>query len=525
MPAMVAPPAFAQQETRFPIQRFEIEGNRVFSQAELEGLVAPFTGPEREYQDIQRALEAIEVAYRKQGYAAVQVKAPEQELTGGVVRLKITETLIDRVIVSGERKWFDGANLRASLPAIQEGTTPNTHAISAQLALANENPAKQLEVILGIGTEEGKADAKFKAEESDPLRFSVALDNTGTAQTGRTRLGLSVQHANLWNRDHVVSAAWQTSPEKPEQVNIYSLSYRLPVYDWAGAFDFLLADSTVDSGSTPTTAGPLAFAGSGRIYGLRYTHALPRQGDANHKVYVGWSIRAYDNSCNLGNFGAAGCGAAATDVTLRPLTFGYIRTINGAGRVTEVSASISANVPGGDKGHDDDFQATRPSPTGGTGARARYEVLRGSFNHLQAITGDWQLRLGVQAQWADQALLPQEQLGLAGSSAVRGFQEREVARDTGIVINAEAYTPNLAGHLALTDTLRAVAFLDAASGRNHLLAGEIQPKNSLSSWGLGLRYTRDKDFGVNLDLAQVITPNGQQSQGDWRGHFRLNFSF
>lgn len=521
----VVAPETGQQSERFDIHRFQIEGNTLLTADELDQRVAPYLGTRREYGDIQRALEAVELAYRQRGYAAVQVYAPEQELTDGIVRLQAMETVVGALKLEGELHHFDESNVRAALPALREGQTPNAFDLSAQLALNNENPAKQVEVILGLGEAEGTVDAKVKVNESDPLRVSFSLDNTGNAQTGRHRSGIALQHANLWNRDHVGTFSYQTSPEKPEQVSVYSLSYRVPVYAWAGAFDVILAKSTVNAGVMPTTAGNLSFAGSGTVVGLRYTQALPRQGDVTQKLTLGWDIKANDNTCTLGSYGAAGCGPSAVDVTLRPISLAWQRLQVGAGEMTEITASLAANLPGSENGRDADFQAARPSPTGGPGARAQYYVVRGGITHQQVLDGDWQLRLLTQAQWTPQALLAQEQQGLAGSTAVRGFAEREVSRDTGLLLSLEAHTPNLAHALVVPGTLRALAFADAAQGRNHLLAGETQPRSQLASWGLGLRYNESKALSAKLDVAQVVTPNGTRKAGDWHGHFSLNLAF
>jgi hemolysin activation/secretion protein len=528
-PASPAETPQSTQTARFDIQRFQIEGNTILTASELEAQIVHLTGQQREYGDIQLAVEALEFAYRQRGYAAVQAYAPEQELTGGTVRLQVTETTIGKVTIEGEQKYFDTDNLRAGLPALIEGTTPNAQDLSAQIALVNESPAKQIEVVLGLGAEERTVDAKIKLAESNPLKLSLSLDNTGSEQTGKHRLGFALQHANLGNRDHVGTIAYQTSPEKSDKVDIYSLSYRLPIYAWAGAIDFILAKSTVDAGTTPTTAGDLAFAGSGTIFGLRYTHALPREGDTTQKVILGWDIKANDNTCDItlaahADSGECG-GSSSADVTQRPLSLTYSRMQVGPGQATEFSASLIANLAGGKNGHDADFQAARPSPVGGTGARANYGLIKGSLTHLHLFAGDWQARFVANAQWTDQALIVQEQLGLAGSNAVRGFQEREVASDTGVQISAEGYTPNLAESLNLTGNLRALAFLDAANGRNHLLDGETQIKNGLASWGLGLRYATTKDASARFDLAQVLTANGNQNRGDWRGHFSLVMSY
>ena len=84
--ALISAPCLAQDE-RFNISRFQIEGNTLLPEAEVQGAVAPLAGPQRVYGDIQKALEALEGAYRRAGYSTVQVYVPEQELTTGVVRL------------------------------------------------------------------------------------------------------------------------------------------------------------------------------------------------------------------------------------------------------------------------------------------------------------------------------------------------------------------------------------------------------------------------------------------------------
>ena len=156
---LAASPALAQDE-RFDIVQFKIVGNTLLSDAQVQAAVAPMAGAKRVYGDIQKALEALERTYRAAGYSTVQVYVPEQELTSGVVRLEVTEGVIGKVVISGN-KYFDVNNVRASLPALQEGRAPNLRQMSEDLQLSNENPAKQLEVTLGVSEEEGTVDPKL----------------------------------------------------------------------------------------------------------------------------------------------------------------------------------------------------------------------------------------------------------------------------------------------------------------------------------------------------------------------------
>ena len=61
--------------------------------------------------------------------------------------------------------------------------------MSESIQLANENPAKQLEVSLGVSEEEGKVDAKVAVTEQKPQRIFFTADNTGTAATGALARG------------------------------------------------------------------------------------------------------------------------------------------------------------------------------------------------------------------------------------------------------------------------------------------------------------------------------------------------
>src|SRR5262245_10196750 len=79
--------AQAQGETpapRFDISRYEVTGNTLLPAADIERVVAPYTGQRRDFGDIQRALEALEQVYRERGYGIVQVSVPEQDITRGI---------------------------------------------------------------------------------------------------------------------------------------------------------------------------------------------------------------------------------------------------------------------------------------------------------------------------------------------------------------------------------------------------------------------------------------------------------
>ena len=112
---------------------------------------------------------------------------------------------------------------------------------------------------------------------------------------------------------------------------------------------------------------------------------------------------------------------------------------------------------------------------------------------------------------------------------MRGFDERALTADSGYVVNAEIYTPELVKQgSGLRGSLRALAFYDAGRGYNQNVGGSITPAQlSIASAGAGLRYALGKDFSLRFDLAQVLdggTP-GTKERGDWRGHVNVMVAF
>jgi hemolysin activation/secretion protein len=221
----------------FEIRRFVLEGNTLLPVATAEQLLAPHQGSNKDFADIQRALEALEAAYRGLGYGVVQVTLPEQNITLGEIRFVIIEPPLGKITIEGNRR-FGAENIRRSVSALVEGSAPNSRAISRSLQIANENPAKQTQVLLRAGASETSVDAAIKVTEDKFWKAAVTLDNSGTSNTGTWRLSTSYQHANLFEREVNNDVGQRvtlevSSPDLATLLDLKSLRARLAAfYDW-----------------------------------------------------------------------------------------------------------------------------------------------------------------------------------------------------------------------------------------------------------------------------------------------------
>jgi len=534
----------AGTDVTFSISRFQVEGNSLLTEGELQSLVAPYVGANKNYGDVQKALEALEGAYRTKGYGTVQVFVPEQELSGGVVRLNVTEAAIGKITVEGN-KLFDEANIRASLPLLKEGQAPNMRQLSENIQLANENPAKQVEVTLGVGEKDGTVDAKVKVAEENPEKYFVTLDNTGSGATGKHRLGFAYQNANILGGDQVLTLAYTGAPDKPDgvKVDVISVAFRMPFYQLGDSLDIIYGKSNVN---TPTTqATTFALSGKGDVIAARWNHLFPRQGEFTSRVVFGIDYKHLNSRCAPAPFTGdidpptPNSPASCVPYTVRPVSAMYAGKWENPDYVADFNIGLAYNLGMGvrytgaanpavaTKSDYYSFMANRPVPD-------KFMVLRYGASFAKALA-DWQVRAALTGQYAQTALVEAERLGLAGSNAVRGFNERAEAADRGYVINLEAYTPDFAKDIGAPGNLRAVFFYDFARGTNvdseQAVTG-VPASNGIAALGAGIRYAIDKNISVRFDLATVVKEGvtsalgtKTESAGDWRGHFGVSVGF
>jgi hemolysin activation/secretion protein len=497
-PALPADDA-AASALRFDIARYHIVGNTMLKQDEISRALRPYTGRQKDFADVQRALESLQTAYADKGYSAVQVTLPEQELERGEVRFEVVETRIGRIDIQGNELHSE-RNVRNSLPSLREGTTPNSIEIARNLRLANENASKQTQVALRAGSQDGEVDATVKLIEDDPVKYSVSADNTGTYASGKYRVGFGYQNANVFNRDHTLTLQYITSPEHPSAVTVLGLGYRVPMYGSGNSIDFVAGYSDVSSG---TVNQLFNVSGAGTVYGLRYNHNLDRLDNLEHKIIYGLDYKAFKSNVTF----IGSTTPLVPDITVHPVSISYTGTWRGTTSQLDFYATYSQNLfPGGNDGANSDFQERKPGfpNPARTEAKAGYNIVRAGANYTYQMWGEWQARTVFAIQQTDAALIAGEQFGAGGAENVRGFDERAISNDRGWRASFELYTPDIAGNLGWTGgRIKLLAFYDTADlTRNRVQPGESSGA-SIASYGLGLRLQTKNVFSMKVDYAQV----------------------
>ncbi len=515
--------AQSQPEPTFEVRRFEVEGARLLPQAEIDAALEPFRGAQRGFADLQSARSALIAAYAARGYRAVEVTLPPQEITSGTVRIRVLERTVARVALEGN-KLFDAANVRAAVPSLREGATPDIDAINHDLRIANESPAKRAVVVFNPGEKDAELEAVVRVAEEAPVAFFVSLDNSGTEQTGRFRAGVGFRHANLFNRDHVLNMQYVTAPNEAgnpdkltpipsKDVLIVGAGYHLPAYALGGSFDLTAGYSNVNSGKL---ANLFTVSGSGSFYAGRFNRPLARIGEYEHRLSAGFDWKETRNSVVPIGGGAS----VVPDNTVHPVSLVYSGNFAAQGRETAFNLGYWQNVPGGDKGDQATFDLVRP------GATASYRLFRAAVNHTRTLDKDLQLRFAASAQYSGDMLVPGEQFGAGGADSVRGYLEREVSNDRGFRASVELYSPDFGTSLPFEGArLRALVFGDwARLTRNNPTVLEARGQ-ALGSVGVGLRFSMGKSINARADYGVTTQAAGTQGRGEGRMHASLAWLF
>ncbi len=488
-------------EPQFEISGYEIEGDLPIPRERAQAVLAPYTGRATTLSQLKDAAKALETALSASGFPFYRVILPAQAAES-VVKLRVLTFRLGNVSVQNNR-YFSTGNVLRSLPALRPEEPTNVSELARNRAVVNEHPSKSVEVNFVQSDKVDAVDAQVQVQDEKPARIFVGLNNLGSRETGKYRATIGLQHANLWDRDHSMTATYTTSPDHIEDVKQYGLYYRVPFYAVGGALTVFFAHSDVNSG---VIANAFEVSGRGTFGGIHWRQHLVPIGAYAHGLEVGIDDRLFENDVV---FGGAQIGV---NVRSRPVLIGY------QGRFEQVTWSIGGgiqyahNIGGSGNMGPAAYEANR------AGATRDWDVVRASMDaqwRTQPIT----FVARVRAQYTDDNLIPGEQFGLGGASSVRGLREREVSGDNGVVGSIEAVLP------LPWNGFGVAAFVDGGYiSLNNQVPGQPGHQQA-SSIGIGLRWVIARRLAASIDVAQVLDGTTVTNNGMRRAHASFLYYF
>jgi hemolysin activation/secretion protein len=431
--------------------------------------------------DLARLVRALVLLSRQSDRPVVDIFAPPQDVSTGVVQLVVLVARLGQVRAEGNR-WFPSDVLTRQI-RLAPGQEIAGQSLLEDLNALNQNPFRQVDLVYARGAAPGQTDILLRTNDERPERVYGGYDDTGNAATGLGRWFAGFNLGDLWNDDHQFSYQYTGSTDL-ERLQAHSASYLAPL-PWRDTFEFF-----GDWAKSSTSSGQLIeLTGHTWQLGARYTVPLPILGNAiTQSVNAGINYK-WDNN----NLGFGGTQIFASPVNQVEGVAGYtVQATDNAGSTSGAFTGVYS--PGGLGGlnHVRNFAAQRP------GAPTQYEYVDLSLTRLQRLPADFTASLALQGQWSAQRLLPSDQFGLGGANSVRGYDERIVNGDDGLSAQLELRSPE--SHIlgAIPDRTQALVFVDAGRDWEHdAIAGETDI--TLASAGPGLRVSLGKYGSLKVD--------------------------
>lgn len=509
-PAPAITPADTPDNARFLIGEFQVEGNSVFPPIEIELTLLPYLGENKTVADVEAARVALETRYRDQGFGSVLVDIPEQDIIDGVVKLRVIEGRVESLTVTGSR-YFSLLGIRRQMQTLRVGGVPNMADVSAQVGNLNRRtPNRSITPLLRPGRTPGTIGVELRVKDEFPAHGRIEINDRYGANTSKTRLGLEVGYDNLWQRQHSALLQYQTSPEEPDEVEVWSGTYVARARD----SDRVTVAYLVRSDSHTASVGDLNVIGQGRIFGLREIFPLSGTPSASQSISLGVDYKDFDETLELQ-------GSDAQQTPIRYLNWSSSYTVTTRAETGMQRYNVGLNFGLRDVVNDPtQFDVKRD------GGRPNYTVMRLGAEYTHWFENGMDLFYKFDSQLSDSPLISNEQFAAGGAETVRGYLESQELGDYGVIGTVEWRSPSIAK--PISKHLRECRARVFASGASLNIRNPL-PRQSedaeIYSAGMGINLATSKRLDFSLDWAVPLKTSRDVEKGEDRFHASLELFF
>lgn len=237
----------------FNVIAYEIRGDTLLSTNTLMSIFAKRTGTNVALSDITQAASEMQMEYRNRGFPTVKVVIPPQQLTNGIVKIRVFEGRLSDIFVD-QNRYFSSNNVMRALPSLRTNIIINGPLFQAELDRANANQDRQIYPQLEEGLQENTSMLHLQVKDRLPLHAKVDFNNLSSPGTPELRVNTSASYQNLWQLEHSVGLQYSFSPESYKSGDSWNF-YDQPMVANYGAF-YRLPLSSPESVAEAVAAKP-----------------------------------------------------------------------------------------------------------------------------------------------------------------------------------------------------------------------------------------------------------------------------
>jgi hemolysin activation/secretion protein len=513
------PPTGPDQEHKLPTaarlfaRGFQFEGNRAFSDLQLQQVTGAYTNRELAVEDLELARRAVSLFYINHGFVNSGALIPDQDPTNGIIRIQIVEGAITGIELSGNN-WLRDSYIKSRL---ERWSSPplNLNKLQEGLQLLRNNPnVRQINAELKPGTAPGEGLLDVEVTDQQPFQLGLQVDNQRPPSVGAEQIWALASDQNLTgNSDRLdlkygIANAGAHDFEFSELDNMEG-GYVVPLTRYDTTLG--LHASRLNSSLVEETFLPLDIESLTTSYGVFLRQPAYQTARRELAFSVGFDHRRNETTL-LGEPFNLSPGAVDGETTVSVLRFSQEWLDRGQNHVLAIRSTFSFGL--------DVFDATDDGIAGH--ADAKFFSWLGQAQYVRRLFKTQnELILRVAGQYTDEPLLALEQFSVGGLETVRGYVENQFVRDRAIVSSVGVRVPvffNKAG----AGIVHLVPFYDFGGAWN---VDDSPKPTTISSVGLGLLLAPTKHFSAQLYWGHPLREiNGSDRSGLQENgiHFKVN---
>lgn len=406
----------------FDISRVEIEGATRLSAIDLGKVTRRYDSRCIGVADITALLKTITDLYLDKGFVTSRAYVPPQDIAGtGLLRLVVVEGTISDIYLNGQPAGRNGS-FATAFPGVK-GEVANIRDIEQGLDQINRLSSNDAKTSMLPGKDDGTSILNVENKPAKRWYASISNNNLGQESTGYSQTNVSFGFDDLLGiNDQLGFSYGRSGPDYPwdddgrGHSNSYSLNTSVPYGYWT----FSTNGSWYEYESTiPGNFGPIETSGNSGQVGFGIDRVILRDKDSITTLRGGLTYKQTDNFL-LGN---------RIEVGSRRYTIGTL----GLSRSQRILGGVIALDFALDKGLDL-FDAVEAGEPGAGTADPRFLKLNTTVSAtrpFEAAGQRFELATLLNAQYSPDNMFGAEQIGLGGSSNVRGLRESVIFGNNG----------------------------------------------------------------------------------------------
>jgi len=395
------------------VKSVQVVGNRVIDTATLNALVADGAGKSSTLPELENLAQRITRHYRAQGYFVARAYIPAQDVTDGIIKIRVVEGNYGEFHLKNQSLVKDKV-VQGMLDDVKQADIVSLDTLERAMLIINDTPGvavTRADVMPGsrVGTSDFAVDTKATSHYDG---FAM-LDNFGSVYTGRDRFSFNVDDNSLTGYgDRLAISGLATDAGGLQNGRI---GYQLLLAPDGLRGELAYSQTRYQLGSSYE---PLDALGTAKSLDATLTYPLRRTHDQTIELSLGLSNKSLDDqirSTHTDTPKTAKSGTLGVSVKDERALFGLDGQTQGSVKFTFGQLAII------------DAQALSADAAGAKTAGA-YNKLNAEISRASLLPNNFSLTaaLKVQHTLSDKNLDSSERMAVSGPGAVLAFPSGEL---------------------------------------------------------------------------------------------------